>query len=137
VTNDRDPTGGHCGIPRYLRRQFKPGHGVVVSPEQAPDLDQHLVGRDLRARTAGHLSGYVRKDFAALVVDAEHARSAIEAYLFEVSQQEVDRGGPRAGAAPHSVPDPYDGADVAREVAFREVVIRFHAPSLQGSTSTC
>ena len=123
-------------IPRYSGRQFEPGHGVVVSAEQATDLDQHSVRRDLRTRVAGNFSRLVCKDLAASLVDAEHARSTIEAYLFEVSQQGVDRGRPRACAAPHGVPNSYDGANVTRKTAFlsRRVVTWFHAPSLQCST---
>ncbi len=119
VADERYRTGDtRTLLPIHPRRQREIGHGFVVSAQQRTNLDERLVGFERRVAATRRFSGDVGEDFAPLFIDAEHAGSPFEADFFEMPQQSVHRGRPGTGAAPHRVPNLYDGAYVTSQWLF-------------------
>jgi hypothetical protein len=74
-----------------VRRRREAGHGVVVSPQQARHGDEPgIIGEPRRVRPARHLPLDEGEHFAALRVEPEEARRAVEADGLKVRQDGVD-----------------------------------------------
>jgi hypothetical protein len=104
-----------AGEPHGVRGRPERRRRVVQPAQPRTDLPQRIVAPQPfrpRLRLAQGLPGQERQAFAAPVIEAAGARSAVEAGTFQMRQYRLHGRRPRLGGAAHLVADA-DGAETA------------------------
>ena len=108
----------------------------MVAAQQLGHADERLVGqRPVGVGLDRGLARDVGKDLAALLVDPEKARSAVEAHVLEVREQGVDRGARRPLRPPHGVPHARDPARVGGAAEQEHLSVGHPPPHARASSS--